>query len=551
MTPWRLSQGENLYRDIHFPHGPLGPYLAALADGIFGRSLYARTALAALIALLHLAALDRLARRLLPPWRAALAASAAVGAAMFLRPGGWLFPFSLDTAIAVAALTWALVFQDRGEAPGAGGRTGLCLAAALLARPEMGLAGVAVFALAARREPLRLLALAAFPLAAAAAAYGAFSVGVSRELLAADGWLRFLDPPEAYRNVYRSYAGLDRVGLRLSELSLVAVVLALAAALVTAAAFFASRVAGKSRRGAALLEILPIALLAAAAAARFHPPEFLAGELELFPPLVRVIPPSLVLAAGLRLLSRLRNREPRGPLRAVPDPFLWIGGFFSLRLLLAAGYVGPYAAFFLPLPIVVALYGLFAIADRAAPAVGAALPRLTAAALTLFLVFRLASMARLYRGQTWSRVDTPVGSLRLTEPVAAATRAVLDDLSRRLPAGATLAGFPETGFFNYALGRRSSFWLDQFFPGHLDEAGEARAIAVLASRPPDALLYANVLAVGENARVFGRDYYTRLDAAARARFRPSAVYGPGAKPDPRIGDPGFFVEVLVPRETGP
>ncbi len=148
MTPWRLAQGEKLYRDIHFPHGPLGPYLAAASDGIVGRSLPARIALAAVIALLHLAALERLSRRVLSPWRAALAISTAVAAAMFLRPGGWLFPFSLDTALAVTALTWACVLHDRAESEGRGGAAGLCLAAALLARPEMGVAAVAVFAFA-------------------------------------------------------------------------------------------------------------------------------------------------------------------------------------------------------------------------------------------------------------------------------------------------------------------------------------------------------------------------------------------------------------------
>lgn len=553
MTPWRLAEGEKLYRDIHFPHGPLGPYVAAASDRIVGRSLPARIALAALVALLHLVALERLSRRVLGPWRAALATSAAVAAAMFLRPGGWLFPFSLDTAIAVAALTWACVFQDRADSGprSRGGAAGLCLAAALLARPEMGVAAVAVFAFTARREPLRLLRLAVFPLAAAAAVYGALSVGIGRERLVADGWLRVLDPPEAYRNVYRSYAGLDRIGLRIAELLLATLVLALGAALLAAAAYFASRVGSRSRTAAILLEVLAIGILAAAAAARFHPPESLAERLDLFPPLVRVIPPSVVVAAALRLLVRLRHNEPRGPLASVPDTMLWIAALFSLRLLLAAGYVGPYAAFFLPLPLLVALAGVFALADRAAPALGAALPRLTAAALSIFVLFRVASMVQLYRGRPWSRVDTPVGSLRLTEPVAAATREVLDDLARRLPERATLAGFPETGFYNYVLGRRSPFWLDQFFPGHLDEAGQARAIGVLDSRPPDALLYANVLAAGEGARVFGRDYNARLDAAARARFRPAAVYGPGAASGARIGDPGFFVEVLVPRGNGP
>ena len=114
------------------------------------------------------------------------------------------------------------------------------------------------------------------------------------------------------------------------------------------------------------------------------------------------------------------------------------------------------------------------------------------------------------------------------------------------PAGAWPA-FPEAGFFEYVLGLRSPFSTEQFFPGHLDGAGEARAIALLRQRPPDVLLFANVLAVGEGQRAFGTDYLRRLDAAAREGFATVAIYGPGARPDARIGDPDFFVELRVPQ----
>jgi hypothetical protein len=87
----------------------------------------------------------------------------------------------------------------------------------------VGIAMVTVAVLAGRREPLRLLRLAFFPLAASAAAYGAISYGIPRERLIADGWLSVLSPPEAFVRVYRAYAGLDRLGLRFAELALAAV----------------------------------------------------------------------------------------------------------------------------------------------------------------------------------------------------------------------------------------------------------------------------------------------------------------------------------------
>lgn len=546
MVPWRVAQGERLYRDVHFHHGPLAVWLGAACDALFGRSLPARTALAGLLALLQLAALGRIASAALSPWRAALATSLAVSAAFFLRPGGWMFPFSFDCAIAVAALTWAVVFAGRDRAR-SDGAAGFCLLAATLARVEMGLAGVAIVTLAVlagRREPLRLLRLAFFPLAASAAAYGAVSYGIPRERLIADGWLRVLSPPEAFVHVYRAYAGLDRLGLRFAELALAAVLLVLVAALVGLAAA-ASRRLGS--RGVLAAEAVVCAALAGAAAVTIRPPRGIEETLSLLPPLVRVIPPVIAAAAGWRLVLRLLRREPSGAMSRVPDAVLWLGGIFATRILLAAGYGGPYGSFFLPLPAVLAAVGLLTLADRMAPVIGPALPRLTAAALTVFVLARGVSTLQLYRRPGWDLVATPAGALRLPEPVAGATREALSDLASRVPAGGSLAGFPEAGFFAYALGLRGPFSTEQFFPGHLDGAGEAHAIALLRQRPPDVLLFANVLAVGEGQRAFGTDYLRRLDAAAREGFATAAIYGPGARPDARIGDPDFFVELRVPR----
>jgi len=289
-----------------------------------------------------------------------------------------------------------------------------------------------------------------------------------------------------------------------------------------------------------------VAIVIGAAWIRFRPPASLADPLALFPPLVRVIPPCMLAAAALRLVSALRGRASSGLLGAAPDAVVWMAGLFSARLLLAAGYVGPYDAFFLPLPIVLGVAAAFAGADRAAPAVGNALPRLTTAALSVFLAFRVMEMGDLYRARPWARVATPVGSLWLPAAVAGPTAAALSEVGR-LPPELTVAGFPETGFFNYALGRRSPFWLEQFFPGHLDGSAEARAVALLDIHPPDVLLFANVLAVGEGARAWGTDYDRELDRAVRSRYAVAQTFGEGAGPDARIGDPEFFIAIARPR----
>lgn len=545
MVPRRLALGERLWADVAFFHGPLGPFLAAIVEGAAGPSLPWRVALCGLVAAAHLAALQTLARRWLGPGRAAIALTVAAAAAIFLRPGGWLFPFSFDAAVAVTALTWALVGATREPLPrDAAGGVGVL--AALLARPEIGLAGAAALGLGARRHPRRLVPLVAAPVAAAAAGYAMLSLGIPGRTLVRDGWASVLDPPAAFRNVYRAYAGLDRAGFRTIELLLAIVVLAVFATELVAVSWAAGRLEASGRRRTAVAaEALLVATLVASAAVAARPPGVLVDSLGAIPPLVRVVPLAVLAGAAWRFATAFRGTPARDPFDAVPDAALWMAAFFSARIVLAAGYIGPYPAFFLPLPLLVAQAGLFRLADRAAPQTGAALPRLVGAALLVFAAYRGLALRDFYRGRDWGAVATPAGGLRLPEPVARATSDALAALSR-LPPGATLAGFPEAGFFNYVLDRKSPFREEQFFPGTLDEEGEREAIRVLETRPPSVLLRANVLAVGEGAPAFGRDYYPRLDAAARAALRTAAIFGPGARPGAHVGDPQFFVELSAP-----
>src|SRR5262249_40392830 len=155
--------------------------------------------------------------------------------------------------------------------------------------------------------------------------------------------------------------------------------------------------------------------------------------------------------------------------------------------------VGPYDAFFLPLPIVVVAAAAWRGAEAAASAAGASLPRLVTAALVLFAVLRTARQAGDDRSPGWSRLTTPAARLFLRAPVAGATRAAVSDLALRLPRGSRVTGFPETGFFAYTLDLASATRYEQYFPGHQDGEAEREVIADLAARPPSAVLVANVL----------------------------------------------------------
>ncbi|MDQ5872400.1 MAG: hypothetical protein M3547_09390, partial [Acidobacteriota bacterium] len=438
--------------------------------------------------------------------------------------------------------------RDRGSA--------LCLLAALLSRPEIGLAAIGALAVerlagrdgAAKR---RLLPLATAPVAGAALVYAALSAGTPAPILSKEGWLTFLFLPREFANVYSSFSGLNRPGLRTAELALAVIAIVFAGLWLLVASIASARARSRSAAAGRVIDGAALAVLAAAAVVAIFPPEGLRETMALVPPLIRPLPLLLVLLALVGTARRLRDRSREPFLAGVPDSALLLALFFSARLLLAAGYVGPYSGFYLPLPIVVGCAVLLRAAARLperieiAPA-PSTFPLLVAAALAIFLAARIAALASSYRHPAWTRVETPAGSLMVLEPVAGASRGALVDLGRRVPAGGTIASFPEAGFFNWVLGRGNPLAQDQFFPGHLDSAAEEEAIARLRNRPPDAVVLVNVLTIGHGPTAFGRDYLPRLGSFLRERFSTAAVYGPNANPEPRIGDPDFFIEVRVP-----
>lgn len=557
MVPWRVAQGEALYRDVRFYYGPLAPWAAAAVDLVAGRSFAARIALAALIALLHLEALRRLAGRMLSPGRAVLVTSLVVAVTFFLRPGGChLFPYSLDTSIAVASVTGSLLLASGVVSRRRDLFAATALTAALLARPEIGLAGIGAIGLERLlrgRGPERRLALIAFaPIAVASALYAAVSAGTPLPILQKEGWLTFLFLPAEFVNVYTSFAGADRPGLRAAELALALIALLAAGLWLLLAALASAREGARSAARGRIVEVAGLTALVAVAVLRLRPPESIRSVVDLLPPLVRAVPPLLFAAAGVGLVRRFARRGRTATFDRIPDSVLFVSLFFASRLFLAAGYVGPYNGFYLPLPLLVTSVLLLRAADGlparlAVKPAPAAFPRLVAGAFAVFLVFRVAALTLLYRHPAWSRVVTPAGSLDVPEPVAGATRAALADLAKRVRPSGAMTGFPETGFLNWTLGRRNPLAQDQFFPGHLDEAAEEEAIGRLERDPPDAVVYVDVLTIGHGRTAFGRDYLQGLDRYVRDHFPAAVSYGPGAGREPRIGDPDFFIEIRVPR----
>ena len=531
--PGGWPQGERLYRDVQFHHGPLAPYLGAGSTRSVGPSLPARTALAAAIALLHLVALVRLARR---------DASAVARRARRLDRGRRRgLPAARRLALPVQLRHGARRRRDhlgaRARRRGRGradALAGACLArrparpgprwvsprspSSLSPRAGSSPGGSWRLGAAARSPPPPL----------ATRALGRHSAARPCEATAG---CALLEPPEAFRNVYRAYAGLDRPACGWPSSLLAGVVLVL------------RRRSARRRLGRCVAPVAPrtgaprAAIEAVAVGdARSSPrpsgsvrPRALAETARALsaararrsarsssPPLSGDSSPPAAPARSRARSARRRCRMPSsGWRRSSPRAC-------SSRRVTS----GPYDAFFLPLPLLVAVAGALrpgrprgGRAGRAASATrgGGAVPSSSS--------FRVAALADLYRRRRMGAASRRrPGRSCLPSPSPRRRASPSQDLGRRLPAGAHAVRLSRDRLLQLrARACRNPFLHEQFFPGHLerDAAEASRRCAVSRRIRPTRLSSPTCSPSAKGARVFGEDYLR----GARPRD-PREHYGP-------------------------
>jgi hypothetical protein len=174
----------------------------------------------------------------------------------------------------------------------------------------------------------------------------------------------------------------------------------------------------------------------------------------------------------------------------------------------------------------------------------AAFRRAAAVVFAALAVLGAARWRRLLPPAGAGPVRTAAGTVRLPAARAAALSEVLAFLGRAARPGDGVAGFPETGFVNFATGLPNPLREEQILPGHLDAAAERRVVARLEDdrTGPRFVLVVNQAAPAFGATAFGRDYGVSIWRAVARRYRLAASFGPGP-PDAPFGDPRFFLRV--------
>jgi hypothetical protein len=543
-VPWRLLQGERLYRDITYYYGPLGPWANALALRLFGNGWVILQLVCAALAAVIFLLLFRITRRAGSLFSATAATTLAAALCMGApRGGAFIFPYSSSSLFALAG---ALLALDAISAPNRmrGALIMLGLSVALTSRLEIGAAAAAALVIAdlrsrpGEKERTSFLAVLAAVLFAGAV-YWAACAGIPwRDLLTDGPFGPFLLMPEEWKRFYLNVSGLGAPGKAAGR---VAVSLLLDGLILAGAGWLAL-----PKRGRPALRysfsIAGLLLFAVYAYSR------LSNAGSDLPPFMAILP-LVAAAAALALLRRPLGERDRS--RFV---LFFFSAAVASRVLFGIS-VGPRMASYsaLPLPGLLATAAVLAF-DLLAPRLPA--PRVfqwrLAAVFSVIGCVFLVQIERADNPPGVVAVETPAGTLRLPAREAGVVAGTLAYLERNAHDGDTLTAFPESGFFNFVLRLRSPLQQDLVLPGVLSGSREAAVARRVGRAGPRYVLLCNRPTPEYGPVAFGRDYAAGLWSTVEDRYRLSEAFGP-AGPTVPVGDPRFFIRVYsrAPGEPEP
>jgi 4-amino-4-deoxy-L-arabinose transferase-like glycosyltransferase len=550
--PARLAGGELLYRDVHYIYPPLSPYLNAFLYRVFGVHLDVLNASGIVCAALIIWLCYRVARRVLAPADAALAAGAVTVWCVFRPAGNLIAPYAFAALhgmiFALAALLTTLRYAETSRR-----RelifTGLLIGLAAVTKQEFALTAAATFTAAVAfvhranwKVIARELSLAALTaLLVALPVYALFAAKVGWRTLVEDCHLLYthLPPSLVYYNAQRT--GLDRPLSSLVQLlGGAAVAGVIASALVALNLLAARRRKGESvARSTRLLFVCGIIFFASGAGA-WAVKAATHGRWDGSP--LRALP---LLLAGL-LVWQWRRKESAA---------LVVIAAYSLvvlaRVALRVPSGGAFGGFFLPTSLILITHLLTVALPRfierhTQNAEAAARLRTFARSFLLLMLVSTAVIfgVRFRRNYSFEIVAAR-GHLFATEPVGRAVREALDFLDANTSPGEAVAVVPEGSDITFLAGRRMPLRHQILIPGLMSEADEARAIELLGERRVRHVLVVNRPMREFGAEGFGRDFYTSLGAWLEKNYRVVKVCGPVKDERLQIGDAPFFIKIYA------
>ncbi len=493
---WRLTEGDQLYRDIAYRHGPLPHYVNAIWFHVFGVSI--RTL--ALANLLLFAGISALVFRLVHRARGVVAATVAgmvlvgifgFGQYVSIANYNYVTPYQhaqthalLLTLVMISALGGA----SQGRVVARFVTSGVCLGLVFLTKIELfvpaavtAAVGLGVLLRAGRATTRHLAGFVAAVIAPFVLAFAALSSAMpaGTALIGALGnWSQLGDGGAVLADAfYVAGAGLDDVVANTLRMIVAALgVAAFAGACVTLDRLVSARRA---------------AVAAAAAFVAFT--ALASGVLFDWGGVARGLPVLCAFAATSWCLACLRRGGDRPALeRELPLALFAVYGVVLLAKILLAARIEQYG-FVLAMPATLALC-VALVADLPArfSAGGGEISRAMAiGAIAAALFFFVSVSSSFYARKTLAvgtGADTVMAWPRRAGPLATA----LEALHAQLPSSASLLVMPEGVSLNYWLRRVNPTPYTLFLPAELAAfGGEQRMLEAIRRAPPDFVVLVN------------------------------------------------------------
>ncbi len=544
--PWRLAEGQRLYADLAYFHGPLAQYLNALWFRLLGTGLWTLV----ITNLIVLTVLFMLLYRLL------LRVSSAVGAmvagvvfaamfafAQFVGIGNYNFVTPYEHSATYGMLTsvatlWFLArCLDRGRMTELSA-TGLCLGLTFLTKAEVFLAvGAAVAAALAsalwarpadRGRTTRTIAvLAGTSLIPVIAAWALLrlTMPARQALMGVLGpWPSVLDGDVARLPFFRMGMGTLAIGPSLLEL---AVWVAWYLVLLGPALFFAWRARTKGPQ----TRLITAGVFVAVATVLV-----LFGDGIPWDRIVLPLPVAMAAAAAAPLVTIARTRHTGAGTRELVQLSMVVFAFVLLLKMILNARVSHYG-FFLAMPATLML--VVAAVDWIPRWIcrrrgrGEIFGAVTLAVLFATVAGHVRLMSVYLEGKTYPVAGG--GDAFLADVRGAAVTEALTMIARYVGPEQTMAVLPEGVMLNYLARRVNPTPHNNLMPPALIVFGEDDILGTFTDDPPDFIMLVHKDTTEFGARFFGRDYGRRIFEWIHAEYEAVLVIGSPPLQDDRFG----------------
>ncbi len=550
--PLRLLRGEMLYSDINYLYPPFSPYFNSQLYRIFGAHLEVLLASGIFCSALIVALCYRIARRLLSPAEATIAAMAVVVLCLFKPTGNLIWPYSFAALYGMVFALAALLMTLRYSVPDHQSRAsllsaGVFIGLAAITKQEFAIAAAATVTAALvylyRESPGKLLtelshvAIPAVIITVPVYALLFYLVGWRTLVIDCHLFYTHLPPSLVFYNAHRT--GLDH--------PLFSFVQMLGAAGVGVAAMSAIALLSDRTRG--ILQRASIGLITSLTVVVAI--KLIAGKHWDGSP-VRAMPLLLLAFIIFEWRRRESGSENRSECAA-----LFIISVYSLAILarvsLRVPSGGAFGGYFLPTSLILFCY-LFlralpdAIGRWTSDRLSAKRSRMIGVGLLLVLLLAMAIVFGVrYRKNFDYEITARRGRFFAPRSSGQAISEALDFIEKETRPDEVIAVLPEGSDLPFLAGRRMPLRHQILIPGLMSERDEREAIAKLEDDQVRYVLIVNRPMREFGAEAFGRDFYQTLNAWIEEHYQLVKICGTVDDPQIQIGAPQFFIKILQRR----